>query len=146
VCISRLFTCYFINIIHNISTLFGTISTLFGTSWTCRTLDSSSVRAPNELRYIGLQVFIKISSNNMSVQESCEKHDHENRQWSSMKFLCKHEKYENLIFIKTILTPRYLYVLSKTKGIHTYPKNKWVHKGNCMKNKWLKGIYVYLKF
>jgi len=41
-----------------------------------------------------------------------------------MKFFRKHEKHENLIFIKIILTPRYMYVLSKTKSIHTYPKNK----------------------
>ena len=45
-----------------------------------------------------------------------------------MTFLCKHEKYENLIFIKIIPISRHMYVLSKIKGIHTNPKHNWVHK------------------
>ena len=56
VCVSRLFTCYFIITNHN-------ISTLLGASWSCRTLDSSCVRALNDMHHIS-QVFIKISSNN----------------------------------------------------------------------------------
>ena len=42
VCASRLLTCYFTITKH-------IISTLFGKSWSWRTLDSSCVRAPNEM-------------------------------------------------------------------------------------------------
>ena len=33
----------------------------------------------------------------------------------------KHEKHKNLIFTKIIPTSRHMYVLSKSKGIHTHP-------------------------
>jgi len=45
--VSRLLTCYFIFTKH-------ITSTLFGQTWSCRTLDSSCVRAPNEILHKSL--------------------------------------------------------------------------------------------
>ena len=59
----------------------------------------------------------------MSVQESCEKHNHENRQWSSYEIPSqKHKNHQNYIGFKVYVC------LVKTKSIHKYPKNKRVQK------------------
>ena len=57
-------------------------------------------------------------------------------------FYQKYENHKNVFFIK-IKLQRYMYVLSKTKNIHIYPKYKQVYNRICMKASDSR-VYMYI--
>ena len=77
----------------------------------------------------------RANTNNVSVQESYEKHNHENKALNAhMKFL-NMKIIKTKIFIKTKYASKYMYVLSKLKVyIHIPNTNESLIK-ICMKGK-----------